>query len=288
MERQYAIAGTPEVNVTVRVRGMSQQQRYFDIQTITTRVTPDFIVVLVGETVELDSELHVTNLGTQIGGTYRVAWTSPYMEEGSYRAGLELLDPEGEIWEPGALFGPAEGSEGATPIVSLECRRCATRVSTGVSEAEPAALGEGFTISRHCDTCKATTAWAFCAEKPPAVETESEPILIDSQQTPGDAPATAHRENREKGRAPIKMGIKISRTKWGTPSHDLCETINVSRTGAYFGTHKFYELGEIVDVILPYHPDSVQIPLKARVMRVDEVPGTYDKRVAIHLLSGRP
>ena len=288
MERQYAIAGTPEVNVTVRVRGMSQQQRYFDIQTITTRVTPDFIVVLIGEAVELDSELHVTNLGTQIGGTYRVAWTSPYLEEGSYRAGLELLDPDGEIWEPGALFGPAEGSEGAAPTACLECRRCATRISTEVLEAEPAALAEGFTLSRHCDSCKATTAWAFCAEKPPAAETQSESTDIASQAPADAAPGGGRRENREKGRAPIKMGIKISRTKWGTPSHDLCETINVSRTGAYFGTHKYYELGEIVDVILPYHPDSVQIPVKARVMRVDEVPGTYDKRVAIHLLSGKP
>ena len=70
MERRHTIAAAPEVNVPVRVRGMSQEHRFFDIQTITTRVTRDFIVVLLGEAVELDAELHVTNLQTQIETSY--------------------------------------------------------------------------------------------------------------------------------------------------------------------------------------------------------------------------
>ena len=100
-------------------------------------------------------------------------------------------------------------------------------------------------------------------------------------------PPTAGRTAR-RAAPPSRWASRSPAPSGGRRAHDICETINISRTGAYFGTHKYYELGEIVDVILPYHPDSLQIPVKARVMRVDEVPGTYDKRVAIHLLSGRP
>ena len=286
MERRATIAGAPEVNVTVRVRGMSQEQRFFDVQTFTTRVTGEFIVVLLGEQVELETELHVTNMRNQVGGTFRVAWTSFYIDAGTYRVGLELLDPEGEIWDEDSLLG-GEGNVESLPPVQLACRRCSGSISIEVPEAEPAALAEGFLISRHCDTCKATTVWAFGPAAAEPAAAPQEPILIvDEPGAPGLRPAVPLKENREKGRAPIKLGIKITRSKYGLATHDIGETINVSRSGAYFATSHSYEPGEIVDVILPYHPEGLQIPVKARVIRQDETPGTYKKRVAIHLLSG--
>jgi hypothetical protein len=286
MERRNTIAGAPEVNVAVRVRGMSQEQRFFDVQTITTRITHDFVVILLGEQVDLDVELHITNLQTEVGGTFRVAWTSPYADDGSFRAGLELLDPEGEIWAVDSLpDGAPDGDAG--PTVVLQCARCAGKVSTEVPEAEGAALGAGFTIARHCDTCKATTGWVFHVESPVAADAASEATRMAYQSDPAaPRPAAPLKENREKGRAPIRMGIKIIRTKYGTPSHDVGETLNVSRTGAYFTTKHSYEPGEIVDVILPYHPEGMPIPVKAKVIRQDESPGSYQKRVAIHLLTG--
>jgi len=285
MEGRTSIAAAPELNATVRVRGMSQAHRFFDVQTFTSRVTEDYIVVLLGESVELDAELHVTNLRSQIGGTYRTAWTSPYFDEGTYRVGLELLDPEGEIWGVEELPGAAEDA-GPLPPTLLACRRCSGKVSAEVPEAEPGALIAGFLISRHCDTCKATTAWAFCAEEAPSPPAESEATEVAHEAAPAPRPTGPTRENREKGRAPIKLGIKITRSKYGMATHDVGETINVSRSGAYFATSHSYEPGEIVEVILPYQPDGLQIPVKARVIRQDDVPGTYQKRVAIHLLVG--
>src|SRR5579872_7310019 len=170
MDRQHTIARVPEVNVTVRVRGMSQEHRFFDDQATTTRVTQEFIVILLGERVDLDAELHITNMRNQVGGTYRVAWTSPY-EEGSFRVGLELLDPEGEIWEGDALLGDQDNGDGIANVM-LECRRCHGTVSTEVPEAETAALIEGFTMARHCDTCKATTAWEFYVASAPEITGE--------------------------------------------------------------------------------------------------------------------
>lgn len=286
MQRQHAIAGAPEVSLTVRIRGLSQEQRFFDEQTTTSRVTREFIVVRLHERVDLDAELHVTNMRTQVGGTYRVAWTGWRPETPLYSAGLELLDPEGEIWEDNAIVEAPEIDD-APPVVRLECQRCCSRISISVPEADYAAVGEGFSISRHCDGCKATTGWVFytgsadTAEAPP----EESPVA-GTASLPGFQRNLPTTEKREKGRAPIKLGIKIIRSKYGTASHDVGETINISRTGAYFTTNQAYEPGEIVSVVLPYQPGAMEIPVRARVIRNEEVPGVYQRRVAIHLLTG--
>ena len=140
---------------------MSHEERFFDEQTSTTRVTQDFIVIRLREQVDLDSELHIANMRTQIGGTYRVAWINTRAEQDLYSVGLELLDPEGEIWEPDSIPEVPE-TEDAAPVVLLECQRCHQRVSTPLPEAETTSLGEGFTIARPCDTCKATTELGLC------------------------------------------------------------------------------------------------------------------------------
>jgi hypothetical protein len=293
MERRYVIAGAPEARMSIRVRGMSQEHRFFDEQTSTTRVTPEFIVIRLRGQVDLDSELHITNMRTQVGGTYRVAWTNTRPEEGLYSLGLELLDPEGEIWEPDSIPESQETGDEA-PAVSLQCQRCSGKVSIPVPEAETESLREGFIISRHCDTCKSTTGWIYVVGEPPAPEAPSPAAGIQEASPPGGAteatgaPLTKSGgiEHRDKGRAPIRMAIKIMRNKYGRNLSDICETINVSRTGVYFASEQNYDQGEAVEVILPYHPDSVAIPIPARVVRLDKSPGSYQKRVAVHLTFG--
>ena len=275
MERRYAIAGAPEVNLAVRVRGLSHEERFFDEQTSTTRLTRDFIVVRLSKRVDLEIEVHVANMRTSIGGIYRVAWINTRPEQGLYSVGLELLDSEGEIWEPDSIHDGLDAGD-AAPAVLLECQRCYQRVSTPIPEAETTSLSEGFTIARPCDTCKATTGWVYVVEKP-----------VAGARAPADGSghqsAESLKDHRQKGRAPIHLPIKIIRANYGRPSFDICETINVSRTGVYFTTTQGYVVGETLEVILPYHPDSLAIPIQARVVRQDERPGTYVKHVAIQL-----
>jgi len=297
MERRHTIAGTPEVKVPIRVRGLSRAQRYFDERTLTTRLTLDFIVVRLRDEVDLDSELHVMNIRTQVGGTYRVAWINTRPKLNFYSVGLELLDPEGEIWEPDTIPGVVESGD-AAPIALLECLRCHDRVSTPVPEAETSSLRKGFTIARHCDVCRATTIWVYCVDETIEAELvrqaetphQQAPALAAQVSEPADPskpkPAERSKDHRQKGRAPIQLAIKIIRSKYGQQLFDICETINVSRTGVYFATGQNYEPGEILEVIVPYHPDSVAIPVQARVVRRYEHPGTHQMRVAIQFTPG--
>jgi hypothetical protein len=278
MERTHTIAGAPEVRLAVRVRGMSHEHRFFDELASTTRLTPEFIVIRLRDKVDPDSELHVTNMHNQVGGTFRVAWINMRAEEGLHAVGLELLDPEGEIWEQGSI---PYGSESANepPVALLECQRCHQKVSTPLPEAEVGSLGEGFTIARHCDPCRATTTWTFVIPAAPAkVEAEPEAALVSAT-----GKRQIQKEQRLKGRAPLRMPIKTIRHRYGAMVFDVAETINVSRTGVYFATDQSYEVGGEVKIILPYHPNGMAIAVPARVVRQDEPTGVNHKRVAIHL-----
>lgn len=276
MERTHTIAGAPAVRLAVRVRGMSHEQRFFDELASTTRLTPEFIVIRLRDMVDPDSELHITNMRNQVGGTYRVAWINRRADEGLHAVGLELLDPEGEIWEPGCFPDGADLANEA-PVALLECQRCHQKLSTPLPEAEAESLGEGFTIARHCDPCRATTTWTFAIDAPPAkAEPEHAPVSATGKRE-------IQKEQRLKGRAPLRMPIKTIRHKYGAMVFDVAETINVSRTGVYFATDQSYEVGGEVKIIMPYHPNGVAIAVPARVVRQDEPQGAKQKRVAIHL-----
>lgn len=290
MERTYTIAGAPEVKVAVRVRGMSHEELYFDEQTSTTRLTRDFIVIHLRNRVDLDFEVHITNMVNQVGGIYRVAWINTHPHEGGHSVGLELLDAEGEIWEADSISAGV-AAEDAAPAALLECQRCNQRVTTTLPEVVADSLREGFSIARPCDTCKATTGWVFCIEKSPAAaegREEAPPQEITDQAAEASGALGGTRDNREKGRAPIRLAIKIIRSKYGLKVFDICETLNVSRTGVYFATEQGYEVGENLEVIVPYHPDSVAILLPAQVVRQDGRLGTSQKRVAIQFTSASP
>lgn len=292
MERRHMIAGAPKVNLAVRIRGLSHEERYFDEQTFTTHVTRDFVVIRLRERVNIENEVHLLNMQTQMGGTYRVAWVNSHPEQGSHPVGLELIEPEGEIWGPDSI---QEGSVDTTPTVMLECQRCSQRAIIPVPEAPDTFLHDGFTMARACDFCKATTGWTFVDGTPGAVKAHTAHFQVG--RTPG-ATETASaksssrltsgpfKEQRQKGRAPIRLAIKVIRNKYGLPIFDVCRTINVSRTGVYFTTEQKYEVGENLEIILPYDPDSLSIPFPARVVRQDQRPGTYLRQVAIQLTSG--
>lgn len=93
---------------------------------------------------------------------------------------------------------------------------------------------------------------------------------------------------RVKGRAPLKMQIKVLRQKRGAIVEDICETENVSRTGAYFLSSQNYQVAELVEVFLPYREGDGGIPAYARVVRQDQTNARSRRGVAIRFEKGPP
>ena len=252
-----------KASIPVRVRGMSTRQKFFDEASETRYVGKSSLITRIQNFVDLETELHVVNLNNNLGGTYRVTWINLEGQEGWHDLGLELIESEGNIWGIAVPSGD-EAPVAPFPHAWLQCQRCHGGKLTPVPEAEDEFISDGFVISRPCDTCKATTPWGF---------------------TPAETPARADggKELRGTGRAPLNMQVKVLRGSYGSALEDLCETLNVSRTGACFLTRKGYKIGEQVKVILPYKEGDVAIPVPARVVRLDKTKDGSFNSVAIQL-----
>jgi hypothetical protein len=81
----------------------------------------------------------------------------------------------------------------------------------------------------------------------------------------------------------MKMKIKVIRDRQGAAFEDICETINISANGAYFLTRHRYAKGESLRIIAPYKEGDVTIPVRARVVRLDNPKDSYLQAVAVEL-----
>ena len=251
----------------IRVRGMSNENRFFDELTETSYVSAGALITRLPARVEVDNEVHVTCQLTQLGSNFRVVWINVQGREGWHDAGLELIDAQGNIW--GAHFNPGEeGEEAAEVHAFLQCQRCCQSQMTTVPEAADEFISDGFTILRPCEQCKASTPWGFT------------PVAIVA---PEDGSRDAALEKRRKGRVAMKMKIKIIRDRPGAVVEDICETANVSANGAYFLTQHRYSKGESLRVVVPYKEGDITIPVRARVVRLEERKDTFLRGVAIQL-----
>jgi len=273
----------PPVTIPIRVRGMSSQNKFFDEQTATEWVGGKNVVCRLRSLVDLDTEIHLTNLQTKEGENFRVIWVNTQEANGFHQTGLELVNPEGRPW--GMSFPThASGEISAAPQAWLECQRCHQRLLTPVLEAQEEFLRKGFQVRKDCELCRATTPWAFISAPQmgaPASEAEPE-SAARTPKAPSAAGQKLGEDERYKGRAPLEMTIKVTRKEYGECVEDICQTVNVSRTGAYFLSSQNYEAGDLVEVVMNYKEGSLAIPLTARVVRQDQPKGTFLKGVAIH------
>ena len=160
----------------------------------------------------------------------------------------------------------------AVAQATLQCRRCNLPQMVAVPEALEEFITEGFTVARHCDNCKGSTRWAI-------------PTQEEAAQT-GRARDADGRDDRRKGRAAIKMKIKVFCDRLGILGEDVCETINVSANGLYFRTQNPYAVGEALRVIAPYVEGAVAIPVAARVVRLDRPKDSTLLAVAVEMNRG--
>jgi PilZ domain-containing protein len=263
-----------KISLPIRVRGMSSQNKYFDEEAETTTVSEHGLLARLRNLPELEAELHVTALASNVGGTFRVAWVNTLGRDGLHDVGLEAIQTDGNLCK--IHFPPASEESEPTAPARLKCRGCQGVAQVPLPEAQYEFLCAGFLVARYCERCKATTGWEFTSEDEVAT-----PSADEVAATPASGPL---QERRAKRRARLRMQIKVMRKKYGSILEDVCETQNLSRHGAYFLTSRSYEVGEMVQAILPYKEgDELQIPVSARVVRVEEPKGTNLRGVAIRM-----
>jgi len=261
-----------QVAIPIRVRGMSVENKFFDEETETKWVSNRILMTRIRNRVNLEADVQVTNLENKVEGLFRVIWMNNPNQDQFHDVGLELMEPERDLWEiefPAAQ--PGQDGEGAR--VWLECQLCHQTILGSVPEAEDEYLSEGFLLARSCERCKATTPWDLTSDP-------------QSTAAPKAAAEAAKKKNleamRAKGRAPIKMKIKVTRDMLGAVLDDIGDTVNVSASGVCFVSSQLYEVGSTVKVILPYNPGEMGLPISALVVRRSKGAESSSHLVALH------
>lgn len=252
-----------QLAVPIRVRGMSIQNKFFDDETATILISKYGIMTQIRSQVDLEAEVHVVNLTNDISGTFRVVWVNTRAREGFHQVGLEVIEMAGNMW---GIFFPSEDSSTEEPTAQawLECKSCHQKLLAPIPQAELEHLVVGVVVARQCDRCKATTTWE---------------LTIEEVQ----APAAGKKSPRARTRAALKLNIKVIREAGGITAEEICETINVSRNGAYFLTAGDYQVGERIKIVLPYKKGDGVRPATAIVTRQDQVEGPFNHAVGIHI-----
>jgi PilZ domain-containing protein len=252
-----------QLSIPIRVRGMSLQHKFFDEETATILVSKYGIMTQIRNLVDLEAEVHVVNLSNEISGTFRAVWVNTQVKDGFYQMGLEVIEAAGNIW--GIFFPPEDPAiDEPTAQAWLECKNCHQKLLGQIPQAEVEHLVVGVVVARQCDRCRATTTWQ---------------LTIEDEH----ADAAVEKAPRTKTRAALRVSIKVMREVEGAMVEDVCETLNVSRNGAYFLTAKNYEVGESLKIILPYKKGDATRPASAIVTRQDQVEGPFNHGVGIHI-----
>jgi len=270
--------------IPVRVRGMTSENKYFDEQVETVWIGSEVIVIRLQSLLDLDTEVHLMSLRTNVGAAFRTIWLNTQPVDGFRVIGLELVESEGDLWATD-LPNPPPETEDVIIQTWLECLRCHQKDKIPLPEVPREFIGAGLVVERNCGRCKATTAWGFT--QPAALPEEFAGPTSPAQagelaQSASGAGAKYREEQRRKGRAPLRMPIKVIKRVYGSELADVGETINISRSGVYFRTLKIYEVGETVHVLLPYKEGDIAIPVPAKVVRRDQLKEPPEKGVALH------
>src|SRR5579859_1180793 len=252
-----------QLAVPIRVRGMSIQNKFFDEEPTTILISKYGFMTQIRSLVDLETEVHVVNLTNEISGTFRIVWVNTRAKDGFHQVGLEVIEVAGSIWS--VFFPPDDpASEEPTAQAWLECKSCHQKLLGPIPQAELEHLVVGVVVARQCDRCKATTTWE---------------LTIEEVQ----APAAGEKGPRARTRAALKLNIKVIREVGGNTLEEVCETINVSRNGAYFLSAEDYQVGDCIKIVLPYSKGDVTRPATAIVTRQDQVEGPFNHAVGIHI-----
>lgn len=208
--------------------------------------------------------LRITNLIGKREAEFRVVGpVAPPTERGG-EWGVECVDTTQNIW--GIHFPPLSESEAEEARALLECRRCHTVSLRPLSLVEVEVLQTSGIVNKKCDNCAADTAWGYSERQVAMGYPEGS---LSEQQAPEDAA-----KQRRHARTCLQLPVRIRDYYGGV---EITKTENVSKGGFCFTSDRNYQVGEGVLAVCPYSTSSLNIEMRARIVRQQEVKHTNRK-----------
>jgi hypothetical protein len=184
--------------------------------------------------------------------------------------------PEVGFWD--IYFPPLPANEDTAGRALLACKICGTRKVVHLDATELAAYNSDHHLSLNCTICGKSTIWRELQQ-----ETTKRPEVGPANPA-RLAPAlpAQPKDQRKHRRVATEIPICIRQTG----SHDdVATTVDISRGGLLFTSHRNYRPGSFVQIAVPFSPKALNVFVDARVAHSSKVASQELYRVGIMYLA---
>ncbi len=247
------------MELPIAVSGIDCVGESFVEQTRTLMLGRHGAKILMARKMVPEQEINLRCLKTGLEADARIVGQTGG-DENSYSYGVELLDPNVDLWD--IEFPPAKETQEAVGRVLLSCVHCHHQELACLDEFELEVLEASSFLSRHCARCNDTNLWV----RPGTAEAQ------EGAPAP-QAPSTVARPRRMRNdrkhvRMDLRVDVCIHYAQYG---EEIAKTVNVSRGGFRFKSRMGYGRGWVIEASLPYSPGAANIFTPGRIVYTDEL-----------------
>ncbi len=225
---------------------------------------------------ESGQTVRITNRMSRRSSDFRVIGpVSPVSEQGG-DYGVEYLHPGEDIW--GIQFPPLRDGEVEKSNALLECRKCGQVKLVPVSLVEVEVLETSGILSKHCESCDATSQWAHTKKQ---ITMPGPPGAGKKPQPNTESPSATGDNRRRFRRVSLHLPARICDYDGGV---EITRSENISKGGFCFSSEKRYQPGQGIMVTCPYDSAGANIEVRARVVNCIETKGNRSKVYGIEFL----
>lgn len=248
------------------ISGTDAEGKEFSEPASTLLVNRHGAVILLARDLPPEHHIHVQRRSPQESsrqGDVRIV--GQFGKQGNeFVYGIEILAPETDLW--GVEFPQIAESNEAVARMLLECSHCRRREVVYLNEMELRAFETNRGIARHCKHCGLPTIWVQAPH-------EDEKKLARGRGKRGAESEERHDGHEKRERQRIRLKTRLTACIRQSGSDDelaVCE--DISPIGICFRSKRRYDADALVEVAVPYSPDSGNIFLPARIVYSEEIP----------------
>jgi len=188
-----------------------------------------------------------------------------------------------DLW--GVDFPAITENTDAVAKMLLECSYCRTREVAYLSELELRAFETNRGIARHCKTCCVPSIWTQVSNEDEKKIAARAARGRRAMEAPGSVPSESEQRERQRMRLHTRLTACIRQ-----PDEDdelaVCE--DISPIGMCFRSKRRYDAQTLIEVAVPYSPDTANIFLPARIVYSEEISKSGAISPRDRISQGRP
>ena len=218
--------------IPIEVSGATAAGSHFLERTNTIMISAFGGSISLGHELVPDQFVHIRNLSTGIEEDFRVVRMITVVFSVHREYGVELLNPQSQIWGIKFLAPP----DAEQPAALMQCSECRKVSLVSMSASQLDIFLQMGAIALHCESCDVTTRWR-------PVEA---PSSLSALQVPTAPPRVV--ERRKFPRHRLAMRVSVLR-----PGGDIVreQMLDLSKSGLRFLSARSLQIGDVLRFSLP-------------------------------------